>query len=65
MRSGWNRPQPDLVTRLHRAAIANDGDQILLADASHDLGFGSGRLDHNDVGFDAIVREFQMLRRIP
>src|SRR6266446_6154735 len=53
--------QPDLVTRVELVALAEHGDDLLATKLGEDLGLRAGRLDHDDLGFRAVVRDREVL----
>src|SRR5215831_20060746 len=48
-------PEPDLVARLELMPLAKHRDHLLAAEPGDDLGFRAGRLDHLDLGLDAVL----------
>src|SRR5258708_20726306 len=58
----WVRFQPDLVARIELMTLAEHGDDLLAAELGEYLRLRAGRLDHDDLGFGAVVRDSKMLR---
>jgi len=56
--SGFNRI---LSPGLNWVALAEHGDDLLAAKLGEHLRFRAGRLDHDDLGFRAVVRDGEML----
>src|SRR5262245_53849661 len=54
--------QPDLVARVELVAFAEYGDDLLAAELGEDLCFRAGRLDHDDLGPRAVVRNREVFR---
>src|SRR3546814_8843104 len=54
--------QPDLLARPEIMALAELRHHLAMADTREDLRFGAGRLDDDDLRFDAVIRERQVLR---
>src|SRR3546814_6845201 len=54
--------QPDLLARPEIMALAELRHNLAMADTREDLRFGAGRLDDDDLRFDAVIRERQVLR---
>src|SRR5579872_7535354 len=57
--------EPDLVAWIELVTLAENRDNLFAAELGEDLGFRSGRLDHHDFGFGAVVRNGEMLRPHP
>src|SRR5215212_5153686 len=47
--------QPDLVARIELMTLAEHRDDLLSAKLGEDLGFRTGRLDDDDLGFRPVV----------
>src|SRR5215470_15740725 len=56
------RLEPDLVARGELMTLAEHGNDLLAAEFGEYLGFRAGRLDHDDLGFRAVVGDGEMLR---
>src|SRR6186997_3246615 len=54
--------EPDLVARIELMTLAEYGDNFLAAKLSKHLGFRTGRLDNDDLGFGAVVGNREVLR---
>ena len=54
------RLQPDLVARIELMTFAEYGDDLLAAELGEHLGFRAGRLDHDDLGFGAVIGDGEM-----
>jgi len=52
----------DLLAGIDFVAVAEHRDDVLGADAGDDLRLRSRRLDHDHLGLDAVIGEFEMLR---
>src|SRR3546814_2301862 len=62
MHEGEAWSQPDLLARPESMALAELRHHLAMADTREDLRFGAGRLDDDDLRFDAVIRERQVLR---
>src|SRR3954463_7388218 len=52
--------QPDLVARVELMTFAEYGDDLLAAKLGEHLRFRTGRLDHDDLGFGAVIGDGEM-----
>src|SRR6185503_1457374 len=55
------RLQPNLVARIELVTFAEYGDDLLAAEFGEHLRFRAGRLDHDDLGFGAVVSDGEVL----
>src|SRR5499426_3716932 len=62
MRQSWIWLEPDLVARFEVVAFAEHRDDVVAAELGGDLQFGAGRLDHQHLGFGAVVGDDEVLR---
>src|SRR6201981_1006231 len=62
MRQAWIRLEPDLVARFEVVAFAEHRDDVVAAELGGDLQFRAGRLDHQPLGFGAVLGDGEVLR---
>src|SRR5882672_7529549 len=54
------RLQPDLVARIELMPLAEHSDDLFAAELGEDLGLRAGRLDHDNLGFGAVIGDGEM-----